>query len=143
MKRKKSYAGKNEKLFEAAFPFKAELKGKLVFKSDKYDVQISVDNHLVIPEKNMTVLFEIDSANAAKLIVGQYVLLNQLLHNKDNHLLVVLHYYKNYNIERTVNNLNLVNEQIYQGKGLKFKVYLPEEFMQLVKETDYLDTLTK
>jgi len=142
MKRKKSYAGKNERLLEATFPFKAELKGKLVFKSDKYDVQISVDNHLIVSEKNLTVLFEIDSANAAKLIVGQYVLLNELLHNKDNHLLVILHYYKNYNIERTVNNLNLVNKQIYHGKGLKFKVYLPEEFMQSVKEVGYVEFIS-
>jgi len=142
MKSKKSYAGKNERIFEAAFPFKAELKGKLIFKSDKYDVQISVDNHLVVPEKNLTVLFEIDSANAAKLIVGQYVLLNQLLHNKDNHLLAILHYYKNYNIERTVNNLNLVNEQIYHGNGLRFKVYLPDEFMQLIKEVGYVEFIS-
>jgi len=143
MKRKKSYAGKNERLFEAAFPFPKDLKGKLIFKSDKYDVQISVDNHLEVPDQNLTVLFEIDSANAAKLIVGQYILLNQLLQNKDNHLLVILHYYKDYNIERTVNNLNLINDQIYQGKGLKFKVYLPEDFMRLATETNYLDTLIK
>ncbi len=142
MKRKKTYAGKNERLFEAAFPFPKDLKGKLIFKSPDYDVQISVDNHLEQPEQNLTVLFEIDSANAAKLIVGQYVLLNELLPDPEKYLLVILHYYKGYNIERTVHNLSLVNNQLYQGRGLRFKVFLPDEFMQLLQQTNYLELFT-
>lgn len=142
MKQKKTYAGKNERLFEATFPFPKDLKGKLIFKSQDYDVQISVDNHLELPEQNLTVLFEIDSANAAKLIVGQYVLLNELLTDPEKYILVILHYYKGYNIERTVHNLNLVNNQLYQGRGLRFRVFLPDEFMLLAKEPGYLKAIT-
>lgn len=142
MKRKKTYAGKNERLFEAAFPFPKDLKGKLIFKSPDYDVQISVDNHLELPDQNLTVLFEIDSANAAKLIVGQYVLLNELLTEPEKYLLVILHYYKGYNTERTLHNLNLVNNQLYQGRGLRFRVFLPDEFMQLLQRKNYLELFT-
>jgi hypothetical protein len=85
------------------------------------DVEISVDESLKYQDTEY--LIEIDSANMAKLLVGQYVLLNQL--HKTRYLpqfFLIIHAYKNYNPMRTVHNLELVNQQLYQGKGIEFGV---------------------
>lgn len=111
-------AGHNERRFQQlARSLGAALKGKQSFKQGK--VKISVDESFT--HKGRQYLIEIDSGNMAKLLVGQYVLLNQL-HPQSNTppVFVVIHNYKNYNPERTVRNLELVNQQLYAGKGLDF-----------------------
>jgi hypothetical protein len=83
------------------------------------DVEISVDESLEY--KGTEYLIEIDSANMAKLLVGQYVLLNQLHKKSDRpQFFLVIHAYKKYNPMRTVHNLELVNQQLYEGKGIDF-----------------------
>jgi hypothetical protein len=83
------------------------------------NVEISVDDSFTHDGTNY--LLEVDSGNMAKLLVGQYVLLNQL----SNHLefpsrFLVVHTYKAYNPSRTLENLRLVNQQLYAGNGLPF-----------------------
>lgn len=116
---KRVAAGTNEGLFKELVQrsHDTRLLGKRHFCGG--DVKISVDESL---EHNGTeYLIEIDSANMAKLLVGQYVLLNQLHTNwtKPQFFLVV-HMYKNYNPQRTLHNLELVNQQLYGGKGIDF-----------------------
>ncbi len=67
-------------------------------------------------------LLEIDSGNMAKLLVGQYVLLNQL--RKDAvqpAVFLVVHTYKAYNPDRTLENLRLINRQLYKDNGIPFR----------------------
>lgn len=135
----KMAAGENEKKFEEFFQRKyknTELNGKQRYCDDITKTEISVDNSII--SKNHNILIEIDSGNEAKLIVGQYVLLNQLYQdeNKDT-LFLVIHYHiqnKNkpterpYNADRTIKNLIFINNSLYDGKGLKFCVFNEYDF---------------
>lgn len=113
-------AGSNEKLFVELLQQKIagiSLSGKQRFTLD--NVEISADQSLT--HNGISYLIEIDSANMAKLLVGQYALINQLYANpKENAFFLVVHTYKNYNPERTIKNLSLINEQLYSGAGIKF-----------------------
>lgn len=112
-------AGDNERKFEQLFNAKSagvNLLGKQRFVSG--EVEISVDQSFEHDEKDY--LVEIDSGNMAKLLVGQYVLLNQLRDSKKAAFFLVVHTYKNYNPMRTVHNLNLVNRGLLGGKGIPF-----------------------
>ena len=137
-------AGVNEKLFEKDFIkiYGVDvLKGKKAF--SKGEVSISVDNS--IEYKNKKVLIEIDSQNIAKLIVGQYVLLNELYKEKekDDIVFLVIHYHKGYNPERTISNLKYINENVYKNKGLKFKSYYKDGFEKICKENKNIGSLIK
>ncbi len=103
-------AGENERKFITLFEEKIEnniLKGKAVYKS--VDVSISADNNFSLNNKHY--LIEIDSGNMAKLLVGQYVLLSKLYSGiPENAHFLVIHTYRNYNVQRTLNNLKLVKK---------------------------------
>jgi hypothetical protein len=111
-------AGTNEKRFQEFMrKLGVNLEGKQCFKQG--NVQISVDESFTHKDKQY--LIEIDSGNMAKLLVGQYVLLNQL-HPQSRRapVFLVIHNYKGYNPKRTINNLHLINQQLYAGNGLEF-----------------------
>lgn len=76
-------------------------------------VEISVDESFV--HNNKLYLVEIDSGNEAKLLVGQYCLLNLLFNDekyeKKDVVFLVIHYYKDYDPMRTQKNLKLVKER--------------------------------
>jgi len=112
-------AGTNERIVKALIERTpdAKLLGKRRFSAG--DVEISVDESLEY--RGIEYLIEVDSGNMAKLLVGQYVLLNQL-HTSQvmRPFFLVVHTYKNYNPRRTLHNLGLVNRQLYGGKGIDF-----------------------
>lgn len=112
-------AGTNERRFMQIMEraLDACLLGKRRFVAG--EVEISVDTSL--EHDGTEYLIEIDSANMAKLLVGQYVLLNQLYAQRSKRaFFLVVHAYKKYNPARTVCNLELVNQQLYGGKGIEF-----------------------
>jgi hypothetical protein len=117
-----SLAGDNEKIFRLLFSETNQsitLLGKKVFHIN--EVTISVDESF--KNNDIEYLVEIDSGNMAKLIVGQYVLLNELYNGcKDKAIFVVIHFYKDYKPERTIKNLDLVNTNLYNNKGIKYIV---------------------
>ncbi|EDT73603.1 hypothetical protein [Clostridium butyricum] len=141
------YAGKNEKVFITEFKrkySKVKLEGKLVF-GNKYGANISVDNSFSY--NNKKVLIEIDSGNMAKLLVGQYFLLNELIKNdkeeKKKHgknddteyIFIVVHYYKDYKPERTEKNLQLVKDTIGDS-AINFRAFTQKTFMELYNGND-------
>jgi hypothetical protein len=113
-------AGDNERLFEALFEERApqtSLLGKRRYV--RGNVEISVDQSFT--HAGTTYLVEVDSGNMAKLLVGQYLLLNCLLSPSDRPaFFVVVHTYKKFNPTRTIANLSLVNQELLQGKGIPF-----------------------
>ena len=113
-------AGENERRFERLFRQYAPdtpLLGKQRY--SRGEVEISVDQSFV--HNNIESLVEIDSANMAKLLTGQYVLLNQLYpSNKTSAFYLLVHAYRAYNPKRSTNNLTLVNSEIYGGQGIAF-----------------------
>lgn len=124
-------AGKNEKDFIEFINSSTDIKleGKKSFKID--DVYISVDNYFEYDNRKIYV--EIDSGNMAKLIVGQYILLNSLNNFGDDSIFLIVHYYKGYNAERTNKNLGYVNKNILKGLGVKFLAIDIDTFKYNVK----------
>jgi len=103
------------------------LTGKIIFKNGKYE-EVSVDESIILGNK--LVLIEIDSSNEAKLVAGQYTLLN-ILRNKPlvqyeqivkgkELVFFVIHCFKKYNPERSKGNFSLVNREVFNDEGLKY-----------------------
>lgn len=142
-----SKAGSNEKKFVESitkqFGSDIVLDGKRVFKSEDQAVSISVDNSLCTSE--LEILFEIDSGNMAKLLVGQYTLLNVLNDGGIQKIFVVIHYYKDYSSSRTIKNLNLINTEIFKKSGIPFVIFNEVEFINFIKKCntkdEFLNTL--
>ncbi|HFK1758503.1 MULTISPECIES: hypothetical protein [Bacillus] len=141
MQKSESVAGSNEIKFSNYFKKKFGkdvLEGKCTFETLDKNVSISVDNSLKLGNKE--ILIEIDSGNMAKLIVGQYVLLNELYKNRDKEILfLIIHFYKNqkgkeYNPIRTERNLSLVSESIYGNEAIKYKVFNQSSFKELCQQ---------
>ncbi len=113
-------AGENERRFERIFGEYSpdtKLLGKKRYVRD--NVEISVDQSFV--HGGVEYLVEIDSANMAKLLAGQYVLLNQLyLGHKARAAFLLVHTYRAYNPQRSTNNLTLINRELYSGHGIPF-----------------------
>lgn len=152
-------AGDNERRFRelCARGNGVQLLGKRRFATG--DVNISVDESLL--HKGTEYLVEVDSGNMAKLLVGQYVLLNQLYRPRPHQpFFLVVHTYGSrgrgegvqsrslsYNPARTVNNLQLVNQQLYGGNGIPFAaVHLDsladwsDDFEDMLNRCKYPDT---
>lgn len=105
-------AGDKEKRFRDLFANRvkgAALQGKRRFAGE--NVEISVDEHF--SSNGVEYLVEIDSGNMAKLLVGQYVLLDALRGN-DNRTskFLIVHTYKNYNIVRTLENFHFIKSRL-------------------------------
>ncbi|MDN4053694.1 hypothetical protein QPK32_11450 [Massilia sp. YIM B02763] len=114
-------AGDNEADFRRTFIEKfggASLDGKrryhLRFPGHE-PVSTSVDETILLPDGRL-ILVEIDSGNMAKLLAGQYALLNGLCReDRQRTLFLVVHYYidkknnnKPYTAHRTIKNLHAI-----------------------------------
>lgn len=117
-----------------------ELKGKTGFKekianNSKEYIIVSVDESLNY--KNRNVLIEIDSYNMAKVVVGQYTILNSLLKQQkveEEYIFVVVHCYKDYNPLRTKKNLDYINKSVLNEEGIPYKIYSQKEFIDLCRK---------
>ena len=147
-------AGDNEKLFKELITSKFGndcLRGKENFKLelDGYQkVSISVDESMSIGDE--TILIEIDSGNMAKLIAGQYALLNvngMYTGQKANTLFLVIHYYRDkktdkvYSPERTLANLNAIQHFNSDDTWIPFNAFNIEGFETILHESLTLDDL--
>jgi hypothetical protein len=93
------------------------------------DLKVNVD--LIWKEKDLTLLLEIDSNNAVKMIFGEYVLLNQVKLYESNCILVIIHFYKKYNIERTIKYLEFAVHKL--KCNLPYVVFSNTDWQELVK----------
>ena len=114
-------AGGNELAFRTTLASKFGkdlLLGKRAFRIGSQPIETSVDEHFLVDD--LTVLWEIDSGNAAKLVLGEYILLNELtrLGTDPQSCLVIVHFYKGYNAVRTTGYASFVRDSIYGGHGL-------------------------
>lgn len=94
------------------------------------NVSISTDFH--IETENYIFLIEIDASNQAKLIAGQYLLINLLRNSLSkrsaktfNRLnkpmrFIVIHFFNKYNPDRSFNNMRLVNNEALATTGIPF-----------------------
>jgi hypothetical protein len=117
----------NEKKFLELFNIKvrgavlSEQKTFAIMDEKKRRLSSSVDYYF--EHDNRQILVEIDSYNTAKVLVGQYLLINQFRDEAlTNPLFLVVHTYKNYEPERTVKYLEHVKDKVLQGKGMPFGV---------------------
>ena len=114
-------AGGNELSFRTTLGSKFGkdlLLGKRAFRIGSQSIATSVDEHFIVDD--LTVLWEIDSGNAAKLVLGEYVLLNEVtrLGTDPQSCLVIVHFYKGYNAVRTTGYASFVRDSVYGGHGL-------------------------
>ena len=104
--------------------------------SNEDSVSISVDEKIDCTD-NSTILIEFDTSNYAKLIVGQYILLNELYQeNTSEEVFLVIHANKQYNPKRTIKNLKFIKHGLLENKGMKFCALKYEEFIDLCEEND-------
>jgi hypothetical protein len=116
---------------------------------EKASSEVIIDNLLVSvdfiwKEKDLTFLFEVDSYNAAKIIFGEYMLLNQVKAYKSNCILVIIHCYKKYNIERTEKYLKFAVDKL--KCKLPYVVFSNSEWQELVKnksKTELINIINK
>lgn len=115
-----------------------------IFLGKREDVNISVDNSISYNKRK--VLIEIDSGNVAKLLVGQYFLLNQLIKNEEKedieYIFLVIHYYKDYDPKRTEKNLNLLRNCI-GNSAIKFKAFTQKSFIDFYNGNDIEGLINK
>ena len=146
-------AGDNEKdfigLLEGKFG-KGCLSGKrrYTLSLDGFDqVEISVDQSLDL-EDGRRLLIEIDSGNMAKLIAGQYALLNGMNGDcRDKTSFLVVHYYtdnktgRDYTPQRTLKNINAIQHFSNNESWLKYNAIHIRQFRELVHQSTNLAEL--
>jgi len=117
----------NEKIFLKLFSEKvsgttlSEQKTFAIKDEKRRKLSSSVDCYF--EHDNRQILVEVDSYNMAKVLVGQYLLLNQFRDEAlTNPLFLVVHTYSNYKPERTIKYLEHVKDKVLQGKGMPFGV---------------------
>lgn len=105
-------------------------------------VEISVDQSLILDD-DRTLLIEIDSGNMAKLIVGQYALLNGMNDDcREKTAFVVVHYYtdsktnRDYAPQRTLKNINAIQHFSSGENWLKYNAIHIKEFRTLVASSN-------
>ncbi|MBO5907375.1 MAG: hypothetical protein J6Q85_04420 [Clostridia bacterium] len=112
-------AGDNEKNFRMRMT--GNIKSKISFKhkDSKSNVYISVDGHFEY--NGRLYLVEVDSGNEAKLLAGQYILLNSIykqdviegrMYAPKDCVFLVIHFYNDYNVERTKNVLSFLKNKL-------------------------------
>jgi len=140
-------AGDNEKIFEELIRGKFGkncLSGKRSFSLEltgQKKTVISVDQSIELEDGSL-ILIEIDSGNMAKLIAGQYALINGM-YDKDRSkaFFLVVHYYADYNPERTEKNLNAIQHFNSGADWIPYGAYNIEEFKSIIQEVTNVDEL--
>lgn len=146
-------AGNNEKdfigLLEGKFGTGC-LSGKrrYTLNLDGFDqVEISVDQSLDL-EDGRRLLIEIDSGNMAKLIAGQYALLNGMNEDcRDKTSFLIVHYYTDnktrvdYAPQRTLKNINAIQHFSNNKRWLKYNAIHIKQFRELVHHSTNLAEL--
>lgn len=143
-------AGDNEKIFRKIVSDKfgenlfSGKKNYFLVLDDGEKVSVSTDESVCFPDGS-EILIEIDSGNAAKVIVGQYVLLNGL-YKKDRNkaAFVVVHCNrdkgKDYNPQRTLKNLKAVQVLSGSDEWINYNALHINDVRKLVAESaDFAD----
>jgi hypothetical protein len=106
------------------------------------DLSVSVD--FIWELKENKILFEVDSYNAAKIVFGQYILLNQTKEYQKKCIFLVIHCFKNYNEKRTEKYLNFAREKL--NCKIPFLVFNELDWYQYVKaknKKQFINTINK
>jgi len=117
----------NEKIFLNLFRTKVGnhelLEQKKYTIEDKLKRRLSSSVDYYMEHEGRQMLIEVDSYNMAKVVVGQYLLLNRFRDQTlTNPVFLVVHTYSDYKPERTIKYLQHVNEEVFMGLGIPFGV---------------------
>ncbi|WP_318473459.1 hypothetical protein [Photobacterium leiognathi] len=125
----------NEKAFISLFNEKVEeitLENQKFFSikdSRSRRLSSSVDHYF--EREGYQVLIEIDSYNMAKVVVGQYQLLNLLRDDSlTNPIFLIVHTYSKYNPERTIKYLEYIKDNTFSGRAIPFGVIHLDKFKE-------------
>ncbi|WP_157838888.1 hypothetical protein [Achromobacter sp. DH1f] len=125
----------NEKIFTDLFGKKVRdvtlLKGTVYTIEDKKGRKLSSSVDHYFEHNGRQVLIELDSYNMAKVVVGQYLLLNQFRDKSlSNPVFLVIHAYKNYAPVRTIKYLEHVTENVIKEDSIPFGVIHIDSFKE-------------
>jgi len=147
-------AGDNESIFRKLMTDKFGetcLSGKKNFslKLEGFDnVRISVDESIFVNDQK--IFIEIDSGNMAKLLAGQYALLNGMYSgDKSKAIFLVIHYYRDiktgklYSRDRTLKNLNAIQYFNSKVSWIQFNAFNLEEFESIINNVSSLEELVQ
>ena len=133
-------AGKNENnlvdCFSKIIPFTKERK-MLTVCGDT--VETSVDLSFTDKETGTKYYIEVDSYNMAKVVLGQYILLNQTKLKMENCVFVVIHFYKGYNPARTKAYLKFA--QVKYGCTICASVFHVDAMRKIKNQKDFVDLI--
>lgn len=148
-------AGENEKHFQGLITdkFGANIlagKKRYTLKLDGFDlVETSVDESILL-EDGRVVLIEVDSGNMAKLLAGQYALLNGLCNDDRNKtLFLVVHYYvdrkinrnRPYSPHRTLKNLNAIQHFDPAKEWLPYNAVHVQDLEKMIMKEESITAL--
>jgi hypothetical protein len=102
---------------------------KAKFDNINNEIKTSVDFKFKLGKVNF--LFEVDSNNVAKIIFGQYLLLNKVKNLPENPFLIIIHCYKGYNPKRTNKHLNYAKE-VYNCR-IPYIAITNDEWIKIIK----------
>lgn len=147
-------AGDNERLLRNLLINKfgdGVLNGKRSFASvingHNENVYISVDNTIRL-RNGREILIEVDSGNYAKLLAGQYALINGLFNGeREKTLFLVVHFYKSsksqkeFTASRTLKNLNAIQSFNSNANWLPYAAINFSEFSEIVSRSQSIEEL--
>lgn len=147
-------AGDNERLLRTLLKNKFgdnPLNGKRSFASvvngHNEKVYISVDDTIRF-SNGREILIEVDSGNYAKLLAGQYALINGLFNGeREKTLFLVIHFYKSsktqkeYTTSRTLKNLNAIQSFNLNANWLPYAAINFSEFSEIVSMSQSIEEL--
>lgn len=106
-------------------------------------VSISVDESILLPN-GKELLIEIDSGNAAKILAGQYALLNGLYDgDRSNAAFIVIHYHtdngRDYNPQRTTKNLRAIQHFSEDSEWIEYNALHINQVRTILENSNTLN----
>ncbi len=107
----------------------------------KYKVETAIDFQIEYGDK--TYLFEVDTYNTAKVLFGQYLLLNNYIQEPEKFIYIPVHYNSKFNIIHSFNHLDYASKKL--GCKIPFIILDEDSIKRIIKKSktiaDFFDAL--
>ncbi|MDP1726764.1 MAG: hypothetical protein Q8M15_08270 [Bacteroidota bacterium] len=97
----------------------------------KYKVETAIDFQIEFDGK--TYLFEVDTYNTAKVLFGQYLLLNNFIIDPEKYIYVPVHYNSKFNIIHSFNHLDYASKKL--GCKIPFIIFDQDSIKRIIKKS--------
>lgn len=101
----------------------------------KYKVETSID--FQIEHEGKIYLFEVDTYNTAKVLFGQYLLLNNYISEPEKYVYIPVHYNNKFNIIHSYNHLDYAYKNL--NCKIRFIIFDQNSIKEIIKKSKTLD----